>query len=280
VRTRNHSESTQLLWCVEDRRRETRRHLGIQSNLHSCLDLGLALDDGVQQVDSADGRLTVVREKCNKSRVPLVRDLGKGSATRTHQDLANAVVELGNILLSDLQESMRSSLLGLVIHKCPNGVLRWELFVQVTALGQDANLESVHGEEQVGVVSAVYTSKSVIPLDCGNASWQAVLHVPEDSTTQVDIMSHQSHSRITRPALLVLVADDILEVRVWLLRQEALDKVSRLVSGEAPEYPDLVNVTGVESDRVAVLGVSVSELQEVVWSVGWSRHVRCTLQTK
>jgi len=49
-------------------------------------------------------------------------------------------------------------------------------------------------------------------------------------------MLHQSHASITRPTLLVVVADDVLVVWVWMLRQVTLDQVSRLLSCESAQH--------------------------------------------
>ena len=53
-----------------------------------------------------------------------------------------------------------------------------------------------------------------------------------DSNSQVDVMLHQTHARVTWPALLVIVADDVLVVRVGMLRQVALDQVTCFLGAE------------------------------------------------
>ena len=45
-------------------------------------------------------------------------------------------------------------------------------------------------------------------------------------------MLHEAHARVTWPALLVVVADDVLVVRVGVLRQVALDQVARFFRGK------------------------------------------------
>ena len=54
-------------------------------------------------------------------------------------------------------------------------------------------------------------------------------------------MFHQSHASISRPTLLVTVADNVLIVRIWMLRQVPLDQVSRLLSSESVQYDRLRN---------------------------------------
>ena len=46
------------------------------------------------------------------------------------------------------------------------------------------------------------------------------------SYSQIHVVLHESHAGITRPALLVVVADDVLVVRVRMLGQVALDQVT------------------------------------------------------
>lgn len=50
--------------------------------------------------------------------------------------------------------------------------------------------------------------------------------------SQVDVVFHEAHACIARPALLVVVADDILVVRVWVFCEIALDQISCLFRRE------------------------------------------------
>ena len=92
-------------------------------------------------------------------------------------------------------------------------------------------------------------------------------------------MTHQSHPRVTWPALLVLIPDNVFEIRVRVLGQETLNQIARLIGGEPEEDPDTINVPGVQSDRVADLGVLVLELQEIVRAFWCTSNLVCTLQT-
>ena len=47
--------------------------------------------------------------------------------------------------------------------------------------------------------------------------------------SQVDVVLHEPHPGVARPALLVVVADDVLVVRVGMFRQVALYQVPRLL---------------------------------------------------
>ena len=54
----------------------------------------------------------------------------------------------------------------------------------------------------------------------------------EQSHSQVNVVLHQAHPGVPRPTLLVVVTHDVLDVRVRMLGQVALDQVTRLVGGE------------------------------------------------
>ena len=72
---RQHAQTSELLWRVEHHRWETTRHLGVETDLDSGLDLVLALDKKIEQLLRVDDRLTEVRHQANQSCVPLVHDL-------------------------------------------------------------------------------------------------------------------------------------------------------------------------------------------------------------
>lgn len=91
---RQHAQTTQLLGCVEHDWRETRRHLTVQANLDTRLNLVLGLDECIQKLVGVDDGFAVVCHETNKSGVPLVDNLGERGGARTHEDLTNAVVEL------------------------------------------------------------------------------------------------------------------------------------------------------------------------------------------
>ena len=135
MRSRNHTKTSQFLGGIEHRRRETRRHLGVQPDLDTGLNLGLTFDNGIQQIDSRHSTFTVVGEKRNQGSVPLVSDLGKSRRSRRHEDLPNPVVELLNVLLSNLKEGVGRTLLAGVVDQRPNAILDRELLILVPALG-------------------------------------------------------------------------------------------------------------------------------------------------
>ena len=133
------------LGAVEHDGRESRRHLGVQADLDTRLDLVLALessnvnrgiqstsggralhqkkslarssylDEHVQQLLGVQHRLPEVRHQANEGRVPLVHDLRERRRTGRHQDLTHAVLEGLLRLLVDAKERLRGALLGGVV---------------------------------------------------------------------------------------------------------------------------------------------------------------------
>ena len=86
-------------------------------------------------------------------------------------------------------------------------------------------------------------------------------------------MLDQSHPTVSRPALLVVVTDQVLVVRIWVRREVSLDEISRFVGGEAKHDVNSIDVARVESDRVTRFGSSIAELKEVVGHLRRSRHL-------
>jgi len=75
------SETTQLFGRVEQDRRESTRHLRVQTDLDSGLNLVLGLDQHVEQLRRSDDTLSVVGDQGDDGRVPLVGDLGVSCRT-------------------------------------------------------------------------------------------------------------------------------------------------------------------------------------------------------
>mmetsp|Transcript_25456 Transcript_25456/g.58663 ORF Transcript_25456/g.58663 Transcript_25456/m.58663 type:complete len:336 (+) Transcript_25456:2317-3324(+) len=76
-----HAQTTKLLWRVEDNRWETRRHLGVQTNLDAGLHLVFALHEQIQQRIRVDNGFTEVGHHSDQVCVPLVGDLCEGRGT-------------------------------------------------------------------------------------------------------------------------------------------------------------------------------------------------------
>ena len=70
-----HSEASQFLRRVEDDRRKSGGHFGIESDLDTSLDLVLAFDEQIEKLLRVDDRLSEVSHQPDQRRVPLVHDL-------------------------------------------------------------------------------------------------------------------------------------------------------------------------------------------------------------
>ena len=86
---------------------------------------------------------------------------------------------------------------------------------------------------------------------------QSIFDVPEDGSAQIDVVLHQPHPGVARPALLVVVADDVLVVRVRMFSQVTLDQIASLLGRESEENVDSVDVSGEKTNRVRYFGVNV-----------------------
>mmetsp|Transcript_79856 Transcript_79856/g.222353 ORF Transcript_79856/g.222353 Transcript_79856/m.222353 type:complete len:322 (+) Transcript_79856:3122-4087(+) len=269
-----HPEATELLRRVEDHGREARGHLGVQTDLDACLHLVLALHEEVQERVSVYHRLTEICHHADKVCVPLVRDLRERGGSRCHEDGAAAVFELLLRLVVDLQKGLRRHLLGGIVLQLPDALSLCEFLLESPDLREDADLEAAEVEEHVRVVFRVHRSEGVVPDECRDAPRQAVLHLPEDGAPQVHVVLHATHAAIARPTHLVVVAHNILVVRVGVLCEEPLDEVSGLLLGEAEHHDESVHVPAVQPDRVTQLGVHVLERQELVRQLGRPRDLR------
>ena len=173
------------------------------------------------------------RKKLGKKKLYyLVRDLGEGRRARAHQHLADPVLERFEPLVVHPQVRLRRALLGHLVLQGPHAVLVPDGGVASAvcvpdaadaradlahpALGQDPHLEAAHREQQVGVVPRVDRHEGVGPLERGQRAREAVADVPEGGAAEVDVVLHQAHARVARPALFVVVADDVLVV--WVLK--------------------------------------------------------------
>ena len=83
-----------------------------------------------------------------------------------------------------------------------------EILVEHPNLGQNAHLKAIHVEQQVWIVLRVHRDKALLPLDGRQRARQLVLDLPEDSAAQINVMLHEPHATVSRPALLIVVADD------------------------------------------------------------------------
>ena len=265
VTHRQHAQTAQLLRRVEHHRRETTRHLAVQTDLDARLDLVLALHQQVQHRLRVDHRLAEVRHQTDQRRVPLVRHLRERRASAAHQDLTHVVLELLHAVLVHTQERHRRLLLRRLILQRPHAIARLHLLLaRRSALRQNAHLEAAHVEQKVRIVLRVHTHERLLPLERRQRPRQTRLHVPEHGATQIHVVLHQTHATVARPALLVHIPHDVLVVRIRVLRQEALNQILRLFRREAEHHVHLIHVSCVQADRVARLRFRVVEAAVLV----------------
>mmetsp|Transcript_6537 Transcript_6537/g.26220 ORF Transcript_6537/g.26220 Transcript_6537/m.26220 type:complete len:208 (+) Transcript_6537:3427-4050(+) len=81
VTHREHTQTTDFFRCGEHARRETARHLRIQTNFYASLNLILTLHQQIKQLRGVNCCLSVVRHQADERRVPLVDNLGKRRRT-------------------------------------------------------------------------------------------------------------------------------------------------------------------------------------------------------
>lgn len=60
---------------------------------------------------------------------------------------------------------------------------------------------------------------------------------------QIYIMLHQPHPGISRPALLVVVAHDVLVVGIWVLCQVSLNQVPSIVRRKSVKMTNTINLS-------------------------------------
>ena len=115
-----------------------------------------------------------------------------------------------------------------LILKVPHAIFVCKLLKGSPDLGQDTTLKATHVEQEVWVVFTIDGDKRPLPLNCGDGTRETVFDIPEDSSAEVNIMFHQPHACITRPAFFVVVANYVLIVGIRVLGEVALDQITSL----------------------------------------------------
>mmetsp|Transcript_39127 Transcript_39127/g.70495 ORF Transcript_39127/g.70495 Transcript_39127/m.70495 type:complete len:457 (+) Transcript_39127:2263-3633(+) len=170
---RKHSKATQLLGAIENNGWETTRHLTVQANLDTGLDLVFILYEQVQELLCIQHGLSVVRHETNQGSVPFVGNLGEGRCATAHEDLTDAIVKGLDGFFLDTQMGLGGHLLGGFILQIPNTILvhcssgRGPTHHGFAAGSKrlDAHFKSNHVKEQVGIIGTIDADKSVIPVE-------------------------------------------------------------------------------------------------------------------
>jgi len=77
-------------------------------------------------------------------------------------------------------------------------------------------------------------------------------------------MFHQPHSAISRPAFPIIVAHNILIIRVWIFSQIPLDKFSGLIRTKPEQNIKPVNISHIKSNRMSSFYSCTLELHEII----------------
>lgn len=170
------------------------------------------------------------------------------------------------------------SIIPYLILEIPYSIPVSELLKGCPDLWQDSTLKATHVEEKVGVVLAVDGDKAALPLDGRDRSREAVLDVPEDGPPQVHVVLHEPHPSVSRPALLVVVTDNVLIIGVRVLCEVALDQVTSLLRRETEKDMHSLDVARVETDGMGGLRVHVLIGEKIIWHLRWTCHLTGSLE--
>jgi len=66
-------------------------------------------------------------------------------------------------------------------------------------------------------------------------------------------MLHEPHSTVFGPTFFIIVSYDIFVIRIRILRQESLNKLSRLIRSKLENDVNMINISHVHSDRMTRL---------------------------
>jgi hypothetical protein len=137
--------------------------------------------------------------------------------------LSDPILESFEGIIVHSNEGMSRDFLGDFVLQLPHSFPLGELFLESSDLGQQSHLETRHREEQVRIVFRVDRNVGILPVNGGDTSRQSVLYLPEDTSSQVDVVFHESHSAVLWPTFPVVVAHNVLIVGVRVLGQISLN---------------------------------------------------------
>lgn len=90
-------------------------------------------------------------------------------------------------------------------------------------------------------------------MDSSDTARQSVLYLPEDTSSKIDVMLHQSHTTILRPALSVVVANHVFIIGIRIFSQIPLDQLSCLITCELEKNVKMVYISQIDSDGMLSL---------------------------
>ena len=102
-------------------------------------------------------------------------------------------------------------------------------------------------------------------MNCGDAARQSVFNLPEDSSSKINIMFHESHSTIFGPTFFIIVTNDVLIVRIGILSKESLNQFSGLISHKPENYLNMIDISHIHSDRMTCLNFNGLKEDELIF---------------
>mmetsp|Transcript_46 Transcript_46/g.74 ORF Transcript_46/g.74 Transcript_46/m.74 type:complete len:259 (-) Transcript_46:3765-4541(-) len=144
----------------------------------------------------------------------------------------------------------------------------------------DAHLKSNHVKEQVRIIGTVNASKGVIPVKCCHTTRKAILDIPENSPSEINIPLQQPHAAIPRPASLVTIPHGILIVWIRVLNKVTLNQVFGLLAIEFEQHVNLVHVTSVKTNGMADFCFHISKSQVFIRTLRCAGQFTCTSESK
>ena len=147
---RHHAQTAQLLGCVEYDRRETRRHLTVQTHFNTSLNLVFALYKTVQHFFCIDNCFTEIGHEGNQCRIPLVGDLGECRTTRRHENLTDMIFKSFTIFVSHTKEGSGCLFFCRFVLQRPNTISSLDsLLSRHSDLGENTNFKTTHIKEEI-----------------------------------------------------------------------------------------------------------------------------------
>ena len=107
-----------------------------------------------------------------------------------------------------------------------------------------------------------------------------MLDVPEDRSSEIDIVLDETHTTVSRPAALVVIADDVVVGRVRIRAEVPLNEVPSLLSCKAEQDVETIDIARIEANWVARFGYGVAILQEIIGHLRGPSHFTGAMQSE
>lgn len=101
-------------------------------------------------------------------------------------------------------------------------------------------------------------------MDGCDAARESVFDFPENCSSEVDIVFHESHSAVLGPALFVVVPDYVFVVGVRVLSQKPLHQLTGLISDKLEDNVYVIDVAHIHSNGMTSFDLNRFEKHEFV----------------